>query len=255
MNDRLRVLGVRIDMPTFAQAIAAAEKFVRSGYRGYACHVDARLLLAARDDPAVAQALDGAHFAFPDGMPLVWSGRMRGVAAARVYGPDFMRAMLDRPGLRHALFGGDEKTLAALRARIAEEHPGADIAFALAPSFGNWSADEARAHIAAINAANADIVWVGIGAPRQELWMRENRPHLNAPLLVGVGAAFDFLSSVKPQAPRVVRAAGFEWLFRLASEPTRLWRRYLTTVPRAGALLAYEIAVARLSSKRRNASR
>ncbi len=255
MTKQLPVLGVRIDMPAFAEAVAAAEAFIRSGERGYACHIDARLLLAARDDRAVAQALAGASFAFPDGMPLVWSGRMRGIAAERVYGPDFMRAMLDRPGLRHALFGGDETSLAALRAQIAATHPGAEIVRTLAPPFAGWSEDEARTHIAELNAANADIVWVGIGAPRQELWMRENRPHLNAPLLVGVGAAFDFLSSAKPQAPRVVRAAGFEWLFRLASEPARLWRRYLTTVPRAGILLAYEVAVARLSSKRRKASR
>jgi len=255
MTDRLPVLGVRIDMPAFADAVTAADAFVRSGERGYACHVDARLLLAARDDAAVAQALADARFAFPDGIPLVWSGRMRGVAAERVYGPDFMRAMLDRPGLRHALFGGDEATLAALRARIAKEHPGAEIALALAPSYGSWSEDESRTHLAALNAADADIIWVGIGAPRQELWMREHRPSLRAPLLIGVGAAFDFLSGVKPQAPRAIRMAGFEWLFRLASEPSRLGRRYLLTVPRAGVLLAYEVVVARLSSKRRNASR
>jgi N-acetylglucosaminyldiphosphoundecaprenol N-acetyl-beta-D-mannosaminyltransferase len=255
MTNQLPVLGVRIDMPAFAEAVAAAETFIRSGERGYACHVDARLLLAARDDAAVAHALDGARFAFPDGIPLVWSGRMRGVAAERIYGPDFMHAMLDRPGFRHVLFGGDENTLAALRTRIAAEHPGAEIVLALAPPYGGWSDDESRAHRAALDAANADIIWVGIGAPRQELWMRENRPHLNAPLLVGVGAAFDFLSSVKPQAPRAIRAWGFEWLFRLASEPRRLWRRYLLTVPRAGFLLAYEVAAARLSSKRRNASR
>ncbi len=255
MTERLSVLGVRIDMPAFADAVATAETFVRSGERGYACHVDARLLLAARDDAAVAQALNGARFAFPDGIPLVWSGRLRGVAAERVYGPDFMRAMLDRPGLRHALFGGDEATLATLRARIAAEHPDAEIALALAPPYGNWSDDEARAHIIALNASNADIVWVGIGAPRQELWMREHRPFLRAPLLVGVGAAFDFLSGAKPQAPRAIRMSGFEWLFRLASEPSRLWRRYLLTVPRAAILLAYEVTAARLSAIRRNASR
>jgi N-acetylglucosaminyldiphosphoundecaprenol N-acetyl-beta-D-mannosaminyltransferase len=166
-----------------------------------------------------------------------------------------MRAILARPGLRHALFGGDETTLAALRARIANEHPNARIVLALSPPHGTWGETEAAAHAHALNAANVDIVWIGLGAPRQELWMAENRPRLSAPLLVGVGAAFDFLAGVKPQAPRAIRAAGFEWLFRLASEPRRLWRRYALTVPRAAVLLAHEILADRLATIRSRISR
>lgn len=255
MSARLPVLGVDIDMPSFARAVSDAEAAIRAGEQGYACHVDARLLLAARDRPDVARALASATFAFPDGMPLVWSGRARGVAAERIYGPDFMRAMLDRPGLRHAFFGADDKTLAALGAYVARAHPAARVVLALAPPGGAWSDDATRAHAAALNESAADIVWVGLGAPKQELWMEANRPGLAAPLLVGVGAAFDFLAGTKPQAPAFVRRAGLEWLFRLASEPGRLWRRYLTTVPRVAALLLYEIAAERSAAIRRKASR
>lgn len=252
---RLPVLGVRIDMPPFARAVADAEAAVHARARGYVCHVDARLLLAARDRPEVAGALAGATFAFPDGMPLVWSARSRGMPAERIYGPDFMRAMLDRPGLRHAFFGADARTLEALAAYVARAHPLATVVKTFAPPYGAWSDDEARDHAAALNESAADIVWVGLGAPKQELWMQANRPGLAAPLLVGVGAAFDFLAGTKPQAPAFLRRMGLEWLFRLASEPGRLWRRYLMTVPRVAALLAYEIAVARSAEMRRKASR
>lgn len=229
------LLGVPVDMPRFADAVAAAEGWIGDGGRRYVCHLDARSVLAARDDPAVAAAMAGAALAAPDGMPLVWLGRARGHAADRVYGPDFMEALLARtPGRRHLLFGSDEATLARLTARF-----GPQVA-TLRPPRGAWNAAEESRLRDAINAAAADVVWVGLGAPRQELWMARNRPRLTVPLLVGVGAAFDFLAGSKPQAPRALRRAGLEWAFRLATEPRRLGGRYLRTVPRFAALALVE---------------
>jgi N-acetylglucosaminyldiphosphoundecaprenol N-acetyl-beta-D-mannosaminyltransferase len=142
----------------------------------------------------------------------------------------------DRP-CRHFLFGSSPAVLEALRDRLTRRHPGLCIAGLLAPPMGSWDEAAAGRHRDVIDGARPDVVWVSLGAPRQELWMAANRPQLSAPLLVGVGAAFDFLSGNKPQAPRLVRDSGLEWAFRLATEPRRLARRYLLTVPRFAAAL------------------
>jgi N-acetylglucosaminyldiphosphoundecaprenol N-acetyl-beta-D-mannosaminyltransferase len=232
---RETLLGVPVDMPRFATALAAADAWIGDGGRRYICHLDARSILAARDDPAVAAAVAGAALAAPDGMPLVWLGRARGHAVERVYGPDFMAALLARtPGRRHLLFGSDDATLARLAARFGPQ------ATTLRPPHGIWDEAENARLCTAINRAAADVVWVGLGAPRQELWMAANRAALDAPLLVGVGAAFDFLAGTKPQAPRALRRAGLEWAFRLATEPRRLGLRYLRTVPRFAMLALAE---------------
>lgn len=229
------LLGVPVDMPRFDEAVAAATGWIVDGGRRYVCHLDARSVLAARDDPAMAAAVAGAALAAPDGMPLVWLGRARGHAVERVYGPDFMLALLARTrGRRHLLFGADDATLARLAARF-----GQNVA-TLRPPHGDWSAEENTRLLAAINRTGAEVVWVGLGAPRQELWMARHRAALDAPLLVGVGAAFDFLAGTKPQAPAALRRAGLEWAFRLATEPRRLAPRYLRTVPRFAALAMAE---------------
>jgi N-acetylglucosaminyldiphosphoundecaprenol N-acetyl-beta-D-mannosaminyltransferase len=143
---------------------------------------------------------------------------------------------------RHVLFGASEAVLENLAGRLRADHPGIEIAGTMAPPHGAWNAaDEAR-HIARLNGMRGDVIWVALGAPRQELWMARNRAALDAPLLVGVGAAFDFLSGAKPQAPRWLRHAGLEWLFRLATEPRRLAGRYGSTVPRFAALALAEEA-------------
>ena len=247
---REMLLGVPVDMLTLDDAIRAAEGWVRDGGHRYICLLDARSVLAARDDDAVAAAMAGAAIAGPDGMPLVWLGRRRGHRVERVYGPDFMTALLDATArwsdraCRHALVGSTPAILARLEQRLRARHPGAVIAGTLAPPMGRWDdAEDARIR-AAIEAMAADIVWVGLSSPQQDLWMARQRGRLSAPLLVGVGAAFDFLSGNKPQAPRWLRRLGFEWLFRLTTEPRRLGRRYAATVPRF-ALLALREELAR----------
>lgn len=243
---RIAILGVPVDMLTLADTVALAEGWIRAGERRYICHLDARSVLAARDDPAVAEAMRGAAIAGADGMPLVWIGRARGHRVGRVYGPDFMTALIgataawrDRP-CRHVLFGSTPGVQARLARRLVQSHPGAVIDGIASPPLGLWSEAEDARLVAEIEALRPDVVWVALGAPRQELWIARHRAILSAPLLVGVGAAFDFLSASKPQAPRWLRHSGFEWLYRLATEPRRLAGRYAATVPRFAALVLRE---------------
>lgn len=228
-----RLLGVRVDMPAFDQVVRWATRRVEAGEGGYVCHVNAHGLVDAQTDLELARSFDGADLAVPDGMPLVWLGRLRGLAAQRVYGPDFMRALLadGGPACRHFLFGSTPEVLAALEARVAADHPGATVVGRLSPPFGPGLAEAMEAHVEAIRASRANVVWVGLGAPRQEKWMAQVAGRLPGVLLFGVGAAFDFLAGTKPQAPAPVRAAGLEWAFRWLSEPRRLTARYGRIIP------------------------
>lgn len=251
------ILGIPVHVLTLPDAVALAAHWVRLDEKTYVCHADARSILAARDDMAVRRALAGARIVGADGMPLVWLGRWRGLPGGRVYGPDFMEAMIadgvgrtDRP-LRHFFFGSTPQVLEQLTQRLAARHPGLVIAGTFSPPMGVWDEAADEAHRALINRSQADIVWVSLGAPRQELWMARNRPYLRAPLLCGVGAAFDFLSGTKPQAPRWLRHLGLEWAFRLLSEPRRLAGRYLRTLPRFMALALAEEARRRWGDQRR----
>ena len=243
---RVEVLGVPVDAWSIAEGVELALAVIAEGGKGYICHLDARSVLAARRDAAMQAAVKAALIAGPDGMPVVWLARRKSLAgASRFYGPDFMMSMLERstgPGavpLRHALFGSTPAVLTKLEQELRRRYPGALIVGALSPGQGPWPEQEERRQCSAINALQADIVWVGLGAPKQELWMARNRPRLQAPLLAGVGAAFDFLSGTKPQAPSWMQKRGLEWIFRLASEPRRLAGRYAVTVPTFMALAAY----------------
>lgn len=198
----------------------------------------------AEDDQELRAALCGADVAAMDGMPLVWLARRSGLVADRVYGPDFMRALLgcrdlagDRPA-RHFLYGATDMLLERLTAVVSVNYPHAEIVGTLAPPFRPLEKEEEEEHCRQINAVRPDVVWVGLGAPRQELWMARNRSRLSAALLVGTGAAFDFLAETKPQAPRWLQRSGLEWAFRLACEPIRLGPRYLQVVPRFLLLMA-----------------
>lgn len=243
---RVSVLEVPIDTWSLAEGAGLCLDVIARRQKGYICHLDARSVLAARRDAAMFSAVEGALIAGPDGMPVVWLARRKSVAgASRFYGPDFMTAMLelsahkDMAPLRHGLFGSTPAVLARLQQELRRRYPAAVIAGALSPGQGPWSDEEEKRQCAEIDALQADIVWVGLGAPKQELWMARNRHRLQAPLLAGVGAAFDFLARTKPQAPLWMQRNGLEWLFRLVSEPRRLAGRYAVTVPTFAILAAY----------------
>ncbi len=208
------------------------------------------LVMSAHDDPATRAAVSAATLAVPDGQPLVWALRLLGNRqATRVYGPDLMRlwcARAAQSGTPTYLYGGhSEQALELLKRRLREDFPGLRIAGGHSPPFRPLTAAE-RADVAAdIDGSGAQVVWVGTGQPKQELWMYEMRGLLRAPLLVGVGAAFDFHAGLVPQAPRWMQRAGLEWSYRLSREPRRLWRRYASQNPRFLAAFARQYLLQR----------
>lgn len=203
----------------------------RSGAGGYACLCNVHVLMEAKGNETLGEVLAGAWRVFPDGAPIAWLQRRSGLRADRIAGPDLFVSVMDAGrayGLRHYLFGGSESVLSSLESEIVRRFPGVVIAGKVAPPRadvvalgGSW--------IDLIRSADADIVWCGLGAPKQELWMREHAPALQPALVLGVGAAFDFVSGTKARAPQWMQAAGLEWVHRVAREPRRLFWRYATT--------------------------
>jgi N-acetylglucosaminyldiphosphoundecaprenol N-acetyl-beta-D-mannosaminyltransferase len=219
--------------------------------RAYVCVAAVHTVMLCAEDRAFAAAVRDAALVVPDGQPLVWALRALGHGLTdRVYGPELMDracARAARTGTRIFLYGGrDDGALSTLADRLRERHPGLTVAGAHAPPFRPLSAAEEQAVADEINASGADVVWVGIGVPKQERWMAAMRGRLDAPVLVGVGAAFDFHAGLVAQAPARMQALGLEWAFRLSREPRRLWRRYLRYNPRFVAAFARQYARHRL---------
>lgn len=232
---RFNVLGTAVS----ALSLAEARDLVLSarGQRqlGYICCATAYNLDLARADPELRRAYNGALLTTPDGMPLVWLGRWLGHRGiTRVYGPDLMLAVCDAgraAGLRHYFYGGAPGTAKALREKLCARFPGLMVAGAFTPPFRELTVDETGLLRADLAAKQPDIIWVGLGTPKQEKFMAAHWRTLEAGLLIGVGAAFDFHSGRIRQAPRWMQRSGLEWLFRLGTEPRRLWPRYLVHNP------------------------
>ncbi|MGJ8561783.1 MAG: WecB/TagA/CpsF family glycosyltransferase [Litorimonas sp.] len=236
------LLGVRVsalDLSRAADRILAA---VQQGERGYVCVCDAHGIVNCQSDPSLRAIYNDAMLVTPDGMPLVWELRRQGYGnAGRVYGPDLMLTLFGH-GLRHFLYGATPETLEKLAARLHRDFPAAEIVGSFAPPFRALTSTEEAQIVRNIDATKPDIVWVGLGAPKQERWMARMRPKLASPVLIGVGAAFDFHAGRVRQAPAWIQSSGLEWAFRLAKEPRRLSRRYLRVVPTYLALLAMQRA-------------
>lgn len=218
--------------------------------RAYACVFAVDSVLKCRDDPKLARIANEADWTLCDGMPLVLLGRR--VArrdVTRCYGPDVMLGVLDRgraAGLRHFFYGGtDEESVRKLRENLAAKFPGLSVVGSIVPPFRPLSKEEKERTAAEINAAKPDIVWVGLGTPKQDYWTHEMRPRLSAPVIVNVGAAFNFHAGTVRQAPQWMRRNCLEWLYRLCVEPRRLWRRYLIGNPRFVALVLRQILTGR----------
>jgi N-acetylglucosaminyldiphosphoundecaprenol N-acetyl-beta-D-mannosaminyltransferase len=233
----VEVLGVPLAVSDYDEIVAWMDAIVASGARGWLTAAAVNLVMSAHDDPTTMRAVLGATLAVPDGQPLVWALRLLGHArATRVYGPDLMAhycAHAASTGTPIYLYGGrSERALELLTERLRERFPGLLIAGGWSPPFRPLSVEEQTQVVERIDHSGAKVVWVGTGQPKQELWMSEMRPLLAAPLLVGVGAAFDFHAGIVSQAPGWMQRNGLEWLYRLTREPGRLWRRYLTQNPR-----------------------
>lgn len=227
---RENILGVAVSAVNMTSAVREIDRLIRQGARSYICVVAAHSLMDCQRDPGLRRIFNRAAMATPDGMPLVWYLRLRGYPqVGRVYGPDLMLAVCERSlqlGHRHFFYGGTGEVLEDLRQKLQGRYQGLQIAGAYAPPFGALDRSRQEPVLDRINASGASIVWVGIGSPRQERWMAEMLGRIWAPVMIGVGAAFDFLSGHKPQAPRWMQRTGLEWAFRLASEPRRLTGRY-----------------------------
>ncbi len=232
---RTNVLGVAVNALTIDLALDEIGRRIDQRDKGYVTITGVHGVMEAQRSPEVLKAHNDAALVCPDGMPMVWSSRYVGYDwAERVYGPDLMLAACERSsshGWRHYFYGGGDGVAPLLRDRLGERFPGLDVVGTHTPPFRPLDDDEKRSVAREINRSGPDVVWVGLSTPKQERWMADLRPLLDAPVLVGVGAAFDFHAGLLDQAPASVQRLGLEWLYRLGKEPRRLWRRYLRNNP------------------------
>ncbi len=233
MHDVLKakVIGVEVSRLNPRLAFEQIRQCIKERFKAYVCVAPVSTLVSARRDARYAAVVRNAFMTTPDGMPVAWALRAQGFKEVeRTYGPDLMRDLCIKGqelGWRHYFYGGEEKTLGLLEKQLKQIAPSIKIVGMFAPAFNAQARLEDQAVLAQIEAAKPDILWVGIGSPKQDFWMSMHREKLSVPVMVGIGAAFDFIAGVKKQAPRWMGRCGLEWLFRLMSEPGRLGKRYL----------------------------
>jgi N-acetylglucosaminyldiphosphoundecaprenol N-acetyl-beta-D-mannosaminyltransferase len=203
--------------------------------KGYVCVTGVHGVMEAQQDPELRRILNGAFLNTPDGVPMVWVGKVRGFRQMRrVYGPDLMLLLCEftqKAGYTHFLYGGAEGVAPELKRRLEERFPGLKIVGTYTPPFRPLNPVEEAELAGSINSLKPDIIWVGLSTPKQEKFMAQFWRRLDVTLIFGVGAAFDFHAGRVRQAPRWMQRSGLEWFFRLCSEPRRLWKRYLRNNP------------------------
>ena len=251
------VVGVPLSLTDYDQTLDWIDAMVARGERGYVCVCNVHTVMASGEDPALRAALDSSSLNVPDGQPLVWAINALGhhQLRDRVYGPELMSracAHAAQSGQRFYLYGGrNQGALVQLALNLRQRYPGVKIVGGYSPPHRPLTLEERAAVADEINHSRADVVWVGIGVPKQEKWMAQMRPMLETPVLVGVGAAFDFHAGLVPQAPPWMQQAGLEWAYRLTREPRRLWRRYLRYNPRFVGAFALQLNQQRQARRQR----
>jgi N-acetylglucosaminyldiphosphoundecaprenol N-acetyl-beta-D-mannosaminyltransferase len=231
------LLGIPIAMADYEQAMDVMDGMIARRERGYVCAVAVHALTVAHTDPEMKRALLGSTLVVPDGMPLVWASNLLGEnLQQRVYGPELMRRYSQRCAAQEHrvwLYGGrDQGHLVQLALRLRQRHEGIQIVGGYAPPFRPLTQEEEDVLVAQINEARPDVLWIGIGVPKQEKWMAHIRERLDVPVMCAVGAAFDFHAGRISQAPAWMQDRGLEWTYRIAQEPRRLLPRYLYYNPR-----------------------
>jgi N-acetylglucosaminyldiphosphoundecaprenol N-acetyl-beta-D-mannosaminyltransferase len=231
------ILGSQIAITDYDGAMDAMDAMVETDTRGYVCAVAVHALTVGYEDPEMRAALRDATLVLPDGMPVVWAAKLLGEKLDdRVYGPELMRRYCARcaeRGHRVWLYGGrDQGSLVQLALNLRRRNRGINIVGGFSPPFREMTAEEEHELVRQINDARADVLWVGIGVPKQELWMARMRERLDVPVICAVGAAFDFHAGRISQAPTWMQERGLEWIYRIAQEPRRLLPRYLYFNPR-----------------------
>jgi N-acetylglucosaminyldiphosphoundecaprenol N-acetyl-beta-D-mannosaminyltransferase len=235
------ILGTRTDSLSYSAAAAQVLTWAAASESRYVCASNVHVTMESHDSPEFRGIMNDADLVVPDGRPLVWALRLFGVGAAtQVRGPTLTVHVLERAAAAAVpvgFYGGSTEMLTRLLDACQRRFPGLRVAYAYAPPFRQLGADEDATVVREINDSGARVLFVGLGCPKQERWMASHKGQVNA-VMLGVGAALDFLAGVKPEAPEWMQHAGIEWLFRLATEPRRLWRRYAYHNPRFVALLA-----------------
>jgi len=232
----VNVLGIRVAAIDIHWAVDEIERRIDEDVPGYLTFTGVHGVMESQGCQDLIDIHNNAALTCPDGMPLVWAARYAGVAeCSRVYGPDLMLAACSRSvdrGWRHFFYGGGDGVAEQLVAALSERYPGLVVAGTYTPPFRPLTVDEERDIAELINSSRADVVWVGLSTPKQERWMAAFRDRVDAPVLLGVGAAFDMHAGLLRQAPPWLQRSGLEWAYRLLREPRRLWRRYLSNNPR-----------------------
>ena len=244
--DRENILGIGVSLVNMHRAVQTISEWIDRRDRQYICVTSVHGVMESQRSGQLRRIHNAAGMVTPDGMPLAWLLRFAGHGDTdRVCGPELMPAVFKASqarGDRHYLYGATQATLDRLRANLLAHAPQARIVGCHAPPFRALTEAEDAAEVAMINACEPDVVWVGLSTPKQEYWMASHRGRLNAPVLIGVGAAFDIHAGVTRRAPSALRRSGLEWTYRLAKDPGRLWRRYLWNNPRFVALVALQKA-------------
>jgi N-acetylglucosaminyldiphosphoundecaprenol N-acetyl-beta-D-mannosaminyltransferase len=246
------ILGMRVDATSYEDATRQIITWAQLSRSRYVCVAAVNNVMQAHDDARYMLVMNRADLVTPDGMPLVWGLRWLGVEGpTRVYGPDLTSSVLEtasREGIAVGFYGGAPSVLEALVAEAGRRWPDLRIAYTYSPPYRELTTEEDGQITQAIDASGVKVLFVGLGCPRQETWMASHRGQLRA-VMVGVGAAFDFIAGTKKQAPRSLQKAGLEWLFRLATEPRRLSKRYLRQNPRFALLFGAQLIRARIGRR------
>jgi N-acetylglucosaminyldiphosphoundecaprenol N-acetyl-beta-D-mannosaminyltransferase len=225
------LLGTKVSVTDIDKASRDIIDNITKGFKGYVCVAPASTIVECYKDPSLKDIINKSFITTPDGMPLVWIGKLKGHKSInRTYGPDLMLKLCEKGQdirIKHFFYGGREDSVRKLIYGLKGKFADLEVAGYYSPPFRDIHYREEKNIIDQINNSGADILWVGIGSPKQEYWMHEHRGLINVPIMIGSGAAFDFLSGAKKQAPLWMQRSGLEWLFRLISEPGRLWKRYL----------------------------
>ncbi len=242
--DYRNILDTRIDATSYNDACDRIQNWANKNTSCYIVAANVHVVMSGYWQPQYQQVINGAALVTSDGMPLVWAMRLLGVKEqSRVYGPDLMLAWCDRAaklGMPIYLYGGTETMLVKLQQNLEQQFPGLKIAGSYSPPFRLLTPEEEQADLDRIHKSGAKVVFVALGCPKQEYWMARQETKLQA-VAIGVGAAFSFHSGEVSQAPRWMMKLGLEWLYRLVTEPKRLWRRYLVNNPVFLVLFALQL--------------
>ncbi len=244
-SDRYSLLGVHVSATSFEEARDRVVNAPAEGERLAVHYISVNTIVEADSEPDLKELLNRGDLVAPDGMPLVWLGKLRGREMTRCYGPDSMLAIIDKAqanGSTHYFYGGAEGVPELLRDELLKRYPEMKVVGMYSPPFRALTPEEDEAIVQQINDTNADFVWIGLGSPKQDRWVADHRDRLNAAAVLAVGAAFDYNAGLLRDAPSWMQRSGLQWLFRLVTEPRRLWKRYTVSNVRFLWLLGVDTA-------------